>query len=116
MQGLIPLNSDVKMQSADTTSITMFSVHKSLSGSSMTTRMCKGFVNFRLMTLGGGSGSFRLLPRLSFKLINRFYPAKNYLSQFKKDLCVNCSLCESEPETVMQLFSLLLHRHLLERS
>ena len=41
---------------------------------------------------------------ISYKIIHRYYPAKQNLLKFKKDLCVNCSFCDSEPETVFHLF------------
>lgn len=44
------------------------------------------------------------LREVSYKLIHRYYPAEHYLLKFKKDICVNCSLCETEPETVKHLF------------
>ena len=41
---------------------------------------------------------------VSYKLIHKYYPAKHYLLRFGRDVCVNCSLCGSEPETMMHLF------------
>uniref|UniRef100_A0A3Q3AHM4 Reverse transcriptase domain-containing protein n=1 Tax=Kryptolebias marmoratus TaxID=37003 RepID=A0A3Q3AHM4_KRYMA len=41
---------------------------------------------------------------VSYKLIHRYYPAKQYMLKFKKDIYVYCSLCDSEPETVIHLF------------
>ena len=41
---------------------------------------------------------------ISFKLIHKFYPAKQYLSKFKKDIDVNCSFCQQHPETYTHLF------------
>lgn len=41
---------------------------------------------------------------VSFKIIHRYYPAKQYLLRFKLDICVNCSLCGICPETMVHLF------------
>ena len=42
--------------------------------------------------------------KVSFKIIHRYYPAKQYLLRFKLDLYVNCSLCGICPETMVYLF------------
>ena len=41
---------------------------------------------------------------VSFKIIHRYYPAKQYLLRFKLDICVNCSFCGLSSETVVHLF------------
>lgn len=41
---------------------------------------------------------------ISFKLIHKFYPVKQYLSKFKNDIDVNCSFCQKHPETCTHLF------------
>ena len=40
---------------------------------------------------------------VSFKIIHRYYPAKQYLLRFKLDICVNCSFCGLSPETMVHL-------------
>jgi len=41
---------------------------------------------------------------ISFKIIHRYYPAKQYLLRFKLVMCVNSSLCGVCPETMVHLF------------
>ncbi len=41
---------------------------------------------------------------ISFKLLHRIYPAKLYLTKFKKDIDVRCSFCKQKPETAVHLF------------
>ncbi len=41
---------------------------------------------------------------VSYKIIHKYYPAKNYVQKFKKDINTNCSFCDSHPETVLHLF------------
>ena len=41
---------------------------------------------------------------VTFELIHRFYPVKHFLQKLKSDIDVNCSFCESHPETCSHLF------------
>ncbi len=41
---------------------------------------------------------------VSYRLIRKYYPTKHYLLRFGRDVCVDCSFCGSEPETMMHLF------------
>ncbi len=41
---------------------------------------------------------------VSFKLIHRFHPVKQYLKKLKSDIDVKCSFCEQHPETCTHLF------------
>uniref|UniRef100_A0A3P9M210 Reverse transcriptase domain-containing protein n=1 Tax=Oryzias latipes TaxID=8090 RepID=A0A3P9M210_ORYLA len=41
---------------------------------------------------------------ISFKILHKVYPVKQFFTKFKKDLDINCSFCHSSPETVPHLF------------
>ncbi|XDV33381.1 hypothetical protein PO909_003805 [Leuciscus waleckii] len=42
---------------------------------------------------------------ISFKLIHRYYPVKTFMvSTFKLSIDVNCTFCDSQPETILHLF------------
>ena len=41
---------------------------------------------------------------VSYQRIHRYYLAKHSVLKFEKDICVNYSLCRSEPETMTHLF------------
>lgn len=44
------------------------------------------------------------IKEISFKLIHKFYPTKQYLSKFMAEINVNCTFCQEQPETVSHLF------------
>ena len=38
-------------------------------------------------------------------MVHRYYPTSHYINlRFKKDVCINCSLCDMYPETMLHLF------------
>ncbi|MEQ2269623.1 hypothetical protein XENORESO_007030 [Xenotaenia resolanae] len=41
---------------------------------------------------------------VTFELIHRIYPAKDYLKKFKSDIVVNCPFCDLLPEFVTHVF------------
>ncbi len=41
---------------------------------------------------------------ISYKIIHRFYPVKQFLQKFKSDIDISCSFCEFSSETVAHLF------------
>ncbi len=47
---------------------------------------------------------------ISFKIIHRYYPVNQYFPKFKKNICVNCSLCEMFPDTMVHLVWQYSHR------
>ncbi len=47
---------------------------------------------------------------ISFKLIHQYYPVKTFIvSKFKLSIDVNCTFCDSHPETVLHLFWHCVH-------
>ena len=44
------------------------------------------------------------IKEVSFKLLHKIYPVKNYMQKFKKEIDVSCSFCLVQPETVNHIF------------